>query len=176
MSKLTMQLIIFSCITDYLITYLITIYLLLYYSLVAQSTAQSNGHNHCQVLPVDQSEPTTHNVDSILKRRVTWAPDVGSTPSPPSLPPNCLSRPHSLPVAVKPPPYSVTEPKSSPENFDAKPKKSKGSKVLSRFRKMFRRSAADIRTVDETSSNLTLSPVDDMLMLSTQLNSSRTAI
>ena len=135
-----------------------------------------NGHNHCPVLPVDQTEPTTHNVDSILKRRVTWAPDVESTPSPPSSPPYRLSWPHSLPVAVKPPPYSVTEPKPSPKHFDAKPKKSKGSKVLSRFRKMFRRSASDIRTVDETSSYLTLSPVDDMLMLSTQLNSSRTAI
>ena len=145
-------------------------------SLVAQSTAQSNGHNHCPVLPVDQSGPTTHNVDSILKRRVTWAPDVGSTLSPPSPPPNCLSRPHSLPVAVKPPPYSVTEPKPSPEHFDVKPKKSKGSKFLSQFRKMFRRSAGDIRTVDETTSNLTLSPVDYMLTLSTQLNSSRTAI
>ena len=143
-------------------------------SLVARSSAQFSSHSHYEVLPVVQPESTTHNVDSILKRRVTWAPDVGSTASPP-LPPPPLSphhsRPHSLPVAVKSPTSSVPQP--SPEHVDAKPKKSKGRKVLSQFRKIFRKSTI---TVDETSSYLTLSPVDDMMMLSTQLNSTRTVI
>ena len=144
-------------------------------SLVAQSSARFSGHSHNEVPPVVQPESTTPNVDSILKRRVTWAPDVGSTASPPLPPPpphhHHHSRPHSLPVAVKSPTSSVPQP--SPEHVDAKPKKSKGRKVLSQFRKIFRKSTI---TVDETSSYLTLSPVDDMMMLSTQLNSTRTVI
>ena len=141
-------------------------------SLVAQSSAQFSGHSHNEVLPMVQPESTTPNVDSILKRRVTWAPDVGFAASPPSPPPPPhLSRPYSLPVAVKSPTPLVTHP--SPEHVNAKPKKSKGCKVLSRFRKIFKKST---NTVDDTCSYLTLSPVDDMLMLSTQLNSSRTAM
>ena len=141
-------------------------------------SARFSGHSHNEVLPVVQSESTTPNVDCILKRHVKWAPDVGFTASPPLPPPPPpppslphLSQPYSLPVAVKSPTSSVPQP--SPEHVDAKPKKSKGRKVLSQFRKIFRKSTV---TVDETSSYLTLSPVDDMMMLSTQLNSTRTAI
>ena len=143
-------------------------------SLVAQSSARFSGHSHNEEPPVVQLESTTPNVDSILKRRVTWAPDVGFTASPPPPPPPSLprlSRPYSLPVAVKSPMSSVPHP--SPEHVNAKPKKSKGRKVLSQFRKIFKKST---NNVDETCSYLTLSPVDDMLMLSTQLNSRKTAM